>query len=232
MANERAAAGRIADATSSRGLAGKRDYVHSLEQRRDEAALGLLVECLCDESGYLRELAEAALLRVGERSGPALLPLLGQGLWFSRTSAARVLGRMGHGPAAGPLLRLTGDSVETVVREAYASLVALGQRGGSARVAWELHRLPPGERDRRLARLLETDREFGERLGRLLGLEELMSLADPAALRDDSPRVHARGADGADVGQHAPAVRSGTQGSPGPTTSAPPAAHGVDAAAH
>jgi HEAT repeat protein len=228
MADERSGVDRVTDATSSRGLAGKRDYVRSLEQRRDEAAPGLLVECLCDESGYLRELAEAALLRIGERAGPALLPLLFQGLWFSRASAARVLGSLGYAPAAGPLLKLTGDSVGAVVREGYLALVALGQRGGSARVAWELHRLPPGERDRRLARLYELDRDLGERLARLLGLEELMSLSDPAALRDDSPRVRAGNAAG---GWDAPVTRTVAQASPGPTTPALAAAHGVDAAA-
>jgi HEAT repeat protein len=231
MADDRSGAERVTNATSSRGLAGKRDYVRSLEQRRDEAALGLLVECLCDESGYLRELAEAALLRIGERSGPALLPLLGQGLWFSRTSAARVLGSIGYAPAAGPLLQLTGDSVGAVVREAVAALVAIGQRGGSARVAWELHRLPLAERDRRLARLLEADRDLGERLARLLRLEELMSLSDPAALRDDSPRVRAGGAGGAGGAWDAPAVLTGTPGAPGPTAPALVAAHGADAAA-
>jgi len=228
MADDRSGAGRVTDATSSRGLAGKRDYVRSLEQRRDEAALGPLVECLCDESGYLRELAEAALLRVGERSGPALLPLLGQGLWFSRTSAARVLGWIGYAPAASPLLKLTGDSVGAVVSEAVAALVALCERGGSARVAWELNRLPPGERERPLARLLAIDRDLGERLAQLLGLEELMSLPDPAALRDDLPRV--RASEARDAGD-APAMRIGTQVSPGPATPALSAAHGLGAAA-
>jgi HEAT repeat protein len=222
MADEYSGTGRVSDATSSRGLAGKRDYVRSLEQRRDEAALGLLVECLCEESGYLRELAEGALLRIGERSAPALLPLMGQGLWFSRISAARVLGSMGYGPAAGPLLKLTGDSVETVVREAYVALAALGQRGGSARIAWELHRLAPEPRRQRLARLGSADPECAERLERLLALEDLMAEASPEALRDDSPRVRSRAAGIAWGGS---AARPGTPGSQAPPTPAPAAAH-------
>jgi HEAT repeat protein len=235
MADEQSTAGRVSDATSSRGLAGKRDYVRSLEQRRDEAALGLLVECLCDESGYLRELAESALLKIGERAGPVLLPLLGQGLWFSRSSAARVLGQMGYGPSAGPLLKLTGDSVETVVREAYVALTALGQRGGSTRVAWELHRLAPEQRHERMARLQLTDRDYAEHLQRLLRAGDLMSRSDPETLRDDSPRVreseHGIRSDG-------PPAGAGTSSSPGstaatvPTTPTPSAAHGVDTAAH
>lgn len=191
MPDERSQAGRVSDAMSSRGLAGKRDYVRSLEQRGDDEALGLLVQCLRDESGYLRELAEAALLKLGERCGPALLPLLGQGLWFSRCSAARVLGRIGFRPAAGPLLALASDGVETVAREAYASLSALGQRGGSARIAWELHRLSPERRHGRLVRLAATDRALADRIERLALAEELMAQTDPDALRDDAPWVRA-----------------------------------------
>ena len=47
--DEKPGTSRVSDAMSSRGLAGKRDYVRSLEQRRDDEALSLLVECLCDE---------------------------------------------------------------------------------------------------------------------------------------------------------------------------------------
>lgn len=191
MADDKPGVGPVSDAMSSRGLAGKRDYVRSLERRRDDDALVRLVECLSDESGYLRELAEAALLKIGERSGPALLPLLGQGLWFSRSSAARVLGQMGHAAAAGPLLRLADDSVETVVRDAYGALVTLGRSGASARIAWELHRMQPEQRHERLARLVQTDRAMGERIQRLLGVETLMSQTDPDVLLDDSPLVRA-----------------------------------------
>ncbi len=229
MADEQSAAGRVSDAMSSRGLAGKRDYVRSLEQRRDDEALRLLVGCLSDESGYLRELAESALLRIGERSGPALLPLLEQGLWFSRTSAARVLGQMGWGPAAAPLLKLTDDSVETVVREAYVALSAFGQHGGSARIAWELHRLAPELRHERLARLLLTDRNLAERLQRLLRAEDLMSQADPDSLRDDSPRVRAseEGVVWEKLQTPLP-VQPGPPATPGST---PSTAHGMDSAA-
>lgn len=174
-----------------RGLAGKRDYVRSLENRRDEEALSLLVECLCDESFYLRELAEAALLKIGERCGPALVPLLDQGLWFSRASAARVLGRIGHAPAAGPLVQLTFDKVETVVVEAYASLAVLAAQGGSARIAWELLQLPPERRAERLERLGRLDKALAERLQRLSLLDELKSRSEPEGLRDDAPWVRA-----------------------------------------
>ena len=191
MSEDKQGQGPTYDAMSARGLAGKRDYVRSLEQRRDEEALSLLVECLCDESAYLRELAEAALFKMGERTGGTLLPLLDQGLWFSRTSAARVLGRLGFRDAVVPLLRLMDDSVESVAREAVASLAVLGHRGGSVRIAWELHRSEPGLRRERLTRLAFHDRPLGERLERMLRNGELMTTDDPDSLRDDSELVRA-----------------------------------------
>ena len=183
--------GRTLDAMNARGLAGKRDYVRSLEQRRDEEAMSLLVECLCDESWYLRELAEHALLRLGDRAGETLLPLLEQGLWYSRASAARVLGRLGYRPAAAGLLRLLEDSVVTVTKAAEASLADLAHRGGSVRIAWELHRREPEVRPVLVARLSALDRPLGERLDRMLRNDELMSSEDPDDLRDDSDLVRA-----------------------------------------
>src|SRR5262249_22316793 len=153
-----------------------------LERRRDEEALTRLVECLSDESGYLRELAEAALIRWGESGGAALVPLLRRGLWFSRASAARALGRLGYAPAAGPLLELAGDPIESVVDEAYAALSALARRGGSVRIAWELHRLAPERGRVLLARLRVRDRELAERLEWLLQARHLMAEPDPGRL--------------------------------------------------
>jgi HEAT repeat protein len=191
MADEKPGAGRALDAMNARGLAGKRDYVRSLEQRRDEDAMAMLVECLCDESWYLRDLAEHALLRSGERGGEALLPILEQGLWFSRTSAARVLGRLGYAPAVAGLLRQCSDSNASVVQESQSALVELAHRGGSVRIAWELHRTAPERRREMLHRLRALDRALFERLERMLRNDELMTNDDPDDLRDDSELVRA-----------------------------------------
>lgn len=191
MADEKYGQGRTFDAMNARGLAGKRDYVRSLEQRRDEEAMSLLVECLCDESWYLRELAENALLRLGDRAGETLLPLLEQGLWFSRVSSARVLGRLGYAPAAAGLLRLLDDSVSTVAQAAGAALCELAHRNGSARIAWELGRMEPEARHARLERFAALDRALHERLERMVKNEDLMSNEDPGNLRDDSEVVRA-----------------------------------------
>lgn len=191
MSDDKYGPGRTFDAMNARGLAGKRDYVRSLEQRRDEEAMSLLVECLCDESWYLRELAENALLRLGDRAGETLLPLLEQGLWFSRSSAARVLGRLGHRPAAAGLLRLCEDSNATVVQAAYAGLQELAHRGGSVRIGWELHRLTAETRKARMDQIGAIDRPLFERLERMLRNDELMTNEDPDDLRDDSDLVRA-----------------------------------------
>ena len=189
MADEGANGRRAADALDARRLAGSRDYVRSLEQRTDAEALGLLVECLSGDSAYLRELAEAALLKRGTAATPALLPLLGQGLWFTRASAARVLGRSGHAAATPGLLRLSRDPVASVAADARAALVALARHGGSARLAWELHRQEAGTRLESLAAVRRLDASLATRLEALLRVELLMQQKDPDALRDDASLV-------------------------------------------
>lgn len=191
MADDPNGQGRTLDALNARGLAGKRDYVRSLEHRRDAEAMSLLVECLCDESWYLRELAENALLRLGDRAGETLAPLLEQGLWFSRASSARVLGRLGYAPAVPVLLRLLEDANGTVAQAVATALGELARRGGCARIAWELHRVDPGLRRARLARFSAIDRPVHDRLERMLRNEDLMNHEDPGKLRDDGDLVRA-----------------------------------------
>ena len=179
------------DVLNTRGLTAKREYVRGLEQRRDREALSLLVECLCDESPYLRELAEETFLRLGDEHAPSLVPLLDQGLWFTRTSAARVLGRLGHRAAVPGLLRLAEDDNETVQRTAIEALITLAQHRGAARVAHALHRLPAESRVRHLEAIRIRDREVGEQLERLMKSDELMSRENADGISDDDPAVRA-----------------------------------------
>ena len=148
MSDDKYGAGRTLDAMNARGLAGKRDYVRSLEQRRDEEAMSLLVECLCDESWYLRQLAEEAFLHLGDEGAPVLLPLLEQGLWFTRASAAGVLGKLGYPPAVPGLLRLSEDKNRSVAEAAREALLAVGRSSGAVRIAHVLHRTAPDVRRR------------------------------------------------------------------------------------
>jgi len=195
VADDKFASSRAFDAMNPRGLAAKREYVRALERRRDPEAISLLVECLCDESGYLRDLAQQAFERMGDEAAPLLLPLLDQGLWFTRTSAAGILGKLGHRGAVPALVRLAEDKNRTVVDAASESLVAIGRRGGSFRIAHVLHRLAPDLRRRRLDDLARRDAVLAGRVTRMLESEELMTLEDDGALADDSPKVRS-GAEG------------------------------------
>jgi HEAT repeat protein len=189
MRDEPASGRRTPEALDSRGLAGKRDYVRSLEQRTDPESATLLVECLGSDSSYLRELAVSALLRRGEAVAPAVVPLLGQGLWFTRASAARVLANVGPASVTGALLRCARDAVRDVVAEASEALVRIAGRGGTVRLAWELHRLEPAPRLELLASLRARDRALADRLEHLLHDTALMERPDPDALRDDAHLV-------------------------------------------
>jgi len=191
MSDDKFAQSKPIDALNSRGLTGKREYVRGLEQRADPEALSLLIECLCDESWYLRDQAEAALTRIGPSVASILLPLLEQGLWFTRTSAARVLGRFGHRQAVPGLLRLAEDANETVAIAARDALVAIGRSGGAISIALALHGLPPDIRPRRVAELAAVDGHLGERLARMMRNDELMSSEGADALSDESAAVRA-----------------------------------------
>lgn len=178
------------DALNPRTLTGKRDYVRSLEQRTDAEALSLLVECLCDESWFLRDLAEESLLRLGDHVAPVLVPLLGDGLWYTRASAARVLGRWAHRPAVAALLRQADDPNDAVAVAARDALLAIARGGGSVAVARALHRIDADVRVRRLGEIRRVEAAVADRIERMDRQEELMS-AEDEDLSDESPVVQA-----------------------------------------
>jgi HEAT repeat protein len=179
------------DALNTRGLTAKREAVHELELRADDEAIRQLVECLRDESWYLRDLSEAALVRLGRRASSTLLPLLDQGLWFSRASAARIFGKIGDGDAVPALFAMTRDANHTVGAAALDSLLAIGHQRGAVRLAHALHRMAPQDRAARLDEIQSRDPALGERLRRFLKSDELMSVEDTGGLSDDSAAVRA-----------------------------------------
>lgn len=183
--------GKPFDALNTRGLTAKREYVRELVARADPQSLALLVECLGDESWYTRDLAEKAFLELGPSRADVLLPMLEQGLWYTRTSVARVLGRLAYRPAVPRLLRLTGDSNDTVTAAAREALIAIGLQGGAVRIAHALYRMPPDVRERRLAEIGAVHRVLRDRIERLMRHEDLMGSAQPDALNDDSAEVRA-----------------------------------------
>ncbi len=191
MSDEKLPQPRTYDALNARNLAAKREYVRGLEQRRDPEAISLLVECLCDESWYLRRLAEEAFLHLGASEASVLLPLLDQGLWFTRSSAAGILGRLGFSPAVPGLLRLAEDANRTVAESAREAMIEIGRSSGAVRIAHVLYRLAPDVRSRRLEEIAARDVALAERIQRLMGNEEIMNVEDADLLTDDHPVVRA-----------------------------------------
>ena len=191
MNEEKHPQARTYDALNARSLSAKREYVRGLEQRRDPEAISLLVECLCDESWYLRQLAEQAFLQLGEEGARVLLPLLDQGLWFTRSSAAGVLGKLGFSPAVPILLELTEDKNRSVAEAAREAVVAIGRSQGAVRIAHVLHRTPPDPRRRRLEEIAARDAALAERVRRLMANDEIMTVEDGDLLTDDHPVVRA-----------------------------------------
>lgn len=175
MADDKYSSLRALDAMQVRSLDGKKEYVASLEARGDEQALSLLVECLCDESAFLRGLAERALVRLGRRATEALLPHLTQGLWFTRVSVARVLGEVGAREALEGLTALAADPNRSVVEAAVAAIVRVAAAGQVVSVARALHRAPEPVRERVLAEAQRGGGELAEQLARTLGDRELMA---------------------------------------------------------
>jgi len=191
MADDKYSSLRALDALQSRSLEGKREYVASLEARGDEQALSLLVECLCDESAFLRGLAEGALSRLGQRAVDALLPHLTQGLWFTRLSVSRVLGELGAREALAGLVEQAGDANRSVAETAVEAIVRVAAKGQVVSTARALHRAPEAVRERVLAAAQRAGGEVSAQLARTLGDRELMAArADEVVGEAPPPDAH------------------------------------------
>jgi HEAT repeat protein len=209
MADDKYSSLRALEAMQVRGLEGKKDYVASLEARADEQALSLLVECLCDESAYLRDLAEGALTRLGDRSVEVLLPHLTQGLWFTRCSVARVLGRIGAREALEGLVDNAADANFAVAEAARDALLAIAAGGHAVSAARALHRAPEAVRARVLQGAERIAPGIAAQLSRLLVDRDLMTAREEEVLREDERAIEGQdgvewelltgGRDGAEV---------------------------------
>lgn len=190
MNDDKSSSPRSLDPLNTRALHQKREYVRELAGRGDAASLAMLVECLGDESWYTRDLAEEELVKLGSIGANLVLPILNQGLWFTRTSVARILGRCGHRPAVPALLELMEDANRTVAEAVRDALIAIGRGGGAASIAQGLHRLAPSVRKARFELISRRDRALGERIDRLSRSEEIVS-SEETDLGDESPVVRA-----------------------------------------
>ena len=120
-----------------------------------------------------------------------LLPLLEQGLWYTRVSTAHVLGRMGYRAAVPGLLRLSEDANASVAQSAREALIAIAARGGASRIAHALHRLAPELQRLRVEELARMDHAAGDRIQRLLRRDEIMSIEEAETVHDDNALVRA-----------------------------------------
>jgi HEAT repeat protein len=186
MADDKYSSLRALEAMQVRSLEGKREYVASLEARGDEQALSLLVECLCDESGYLRDLAERALVRVGDKGADVLLPHLTQGLWFTRVSVAKVLGELAYRDALPGLVEMAGDANHAVSEAALASAARIAAAGHVVSMARALYRAP-GQRTAEFLRAADQRQPgMAQQIQRALADSELMTAADHEVLHEDA----------------------------------------------
>ena len=184
MADDKYSSLRALEAMQVRSLEGKKEYVASLEARGDEQALSLLVECLCDESGYLRDLAECALVRVGDRAAKVLLPHLTQGLWFTRVSVAKVLGELGYRDALPGLVEMAGDANRAVAEAALQSASRIAAHGHVVSAARALFHAP-SERVREMLGAAEAYQAgLASQVQRVLADRELMTAEESELLNE------------------------------------------------
>jgi HEAT repeat protein len=176
---------RVLDDLQMKSLDGKREYVASLRKRDDEQALSLLVECLCDESAFLRKLAEKALIEKGISSTEVLIPHLTQGLWYTRASVARIVGRLGVREALTGLMETAADANREVSDAAVEALAGLAAAGHGVSVARALHTAPRALSERALARAERAGSGISGQLQRLMEDRELMTAGEEELLSED-----------------------------------------------
>jgi len=142
-------------------------WIRELAQNPTDESVETLLSVLEQESWFLRDQAARALATLGERVVGPLIEYLGSGLWYTRASAASVLGRMGLPVAAEPLTGLLSDANRTVRDAAWDALVRLADNEFGAHAAAEAFLALP-ERARRFALdgILARSPEAGERIVR------------------------------------------------------------------
>lgn len=158
--DERLESGRTLEALRRKNLEGKKTFIDELRRQKNPKSVSLLLEILCDESWYLRDLARAALVETGALAVQPLRDVLASGLWFTRSAAARALGELGDGRSAGEMLGMLDDSNHTVRDGGILALKALAERDGAAAIAQAIEDLPPELRGSRQSLLQQRAPEL------------------------------------------------------------------------
>jgi hypothetical protein len=144
--DDRIESGRAIEALRRKNLDGKRTFIDELKRQHDAKAISLLLEILCDESPYLRELATKALVEMGEPARAPLRGVLTTGLWYTRAAAVRALGAMGDAATAPHVLAMLEDSNRTARDAAVVALKSLVAAGQTAALGRALAATAPERR--------------------------------------------------------------------------------------
>lgn len=181
MVDDRLESGRTLEALRKKNLEGKKMFIEELRKQKTPKAVSLLLEILCDESWYLRELAIGALVEAGAPAAAPLHKVLTGGLWYTRAAAARALGLLGYAPASADVLKLLDEPNRTVREAAVVAIKSLVETGCAASLCEALAAVP---RELRSARLNLISQEAPDLAASLdSGVEELQAarLAIPPA---------------------------------------------------
>ena len=186
------------EALKRRNLEGKRALIADLESKKSDRAYEILVDLLEDESWYLRELAVNALTDAGEKVVPRLYAYMESGLWYTRSAAARALGRMQWVDSLPRLIELLHEANATVRESALASIADLVNAGYAREAAvllWQLGRRPAEEWKRAFLSLHPTaGKALAEYLDRPSSFLEAVPVSEEDAASEEpgSEETHAR----------------------------------------
>jgi HEAT repeat protein len=180
--------GKILEAIRRGDLREKRTLIESLSHQPTDRALQILSEILEGESWYLRDLAGKAMARMGAIAVPRLRQLSASGLWYTRASAARALGRVGHEESLPLLVALLADANLTVQGASLASISDL-VRAGAARDVARLFWNEGARRAEDLGKiLLDVHPEAGRQVMEYLG-NPASFLSEAAPREEETPEA-------------------------------------------
>jgi HEAT repeat protein len=117
------------DALDRMNLDQKRVLIDELGTHPSERSIKILAEILQGDSWYLRDLAVDSMSQMGDHAIPVVNILLYSGLWYTRASAARCLGKMQHFESLPDLVHLLGDPNRTVQSACLASIADFVRAG-------------------------------------------------------------------------------------------------------
>lgn len=181
MVDDRLESGRTLEALRKKNLEGKRMFIEELRRQKTPKAVSLLLEILCDESWYLRELAIGALVEAGPMAEAPLHRVLAGGLWYTRSAAARALGRLGYAPASADILKLLDESNRTVRESAVEAVKALAAAGRITTLCEALADVPRDVRSTRVNQIGQTAPDLASRLDSGVDALQAARIAVPPA---------------------------------------------------